>query len=664
MREWAIRGGRVVVDEVSGGPRAIVADARPELRYLLDPAHERWHSDEHRWGSGFLISTGGSARWNVPERLRVDASGSVAEHRLLPDVTLTIERRVEDGALRETHRVANRGDRLLGIGSLGVVVPIHDVYDAAEISLAEAVHAHVWTGGGTGWLLAVPMSGDGPVLRLRLEEGRLGAYSIESRNEFTGSNVRGHLVLQPTDGARNETAFGGQRALLVPPGDETVLSWTIAIEPDAASAEAAVAPGWSVDRVAAEVGEAIRVAGTADVEAVDALEVRRDADGALLTARQPGVHHVDIAGTRTAVLLHPPIRELVLARIVAILGRHRSFERRGVDAAAFVPADATTGLTRLASGWPDWSDGAERVGMPALLQEARKRGWSDGAADDALREWLRFARERLIEPDGTARSGSSTLRPTTRLYDAPALAHLFAEQSVLDGSPEDLELAARVLERAEALGAGAHLSIGHPEAMLLVADLLAADGQQSRAEALEAAIHASADHFAALGTRLPAHEVNYEQSMVAPLVTLFARSYERRPDARVLAAMTEALRWMRAFGGPQPHVRLHRIGIRHWDGYWFGALRRWGDTFPHYWSVLSAIALERLPDGLRTPALDAEAEAIWRANLADFGADGSASCAFVLPSTVDGVPAHSPDPLANDQDWALALLLRSRTFAA
>lgn len=664
MTEWSVRGGRVVVDEASGGPRAIVADARPAVRFLLDPARERWHGDEHRWGSGSLISTAGSARWNVPETLRIDEDGSVAEHRPLPGVTVTIERRIEDGALRETYRVANRGDRPLGIGSLGVVVPIHDVYDAAEVSLAEAVHAHVWTGGATGWLLAVPMSGDGPVLRLRLEEGRLGAYSIESRNERTGSNVRGHVVLQPTDGARNPAAFGGQQALLVPAGGDTVLSWTIAIEPDAASAEAAVAPGWSVDRFAAEVGEAIRVDGTTDVEPLGGLEVRPDGEGVLLTAREPGVHHVDVAGTRTAVLLHPPIPELVRVRIDAILRRHRAVERGGVDAAAFVPFDAASGLTRLASGWPDWSDGAERVGMPALLQEARKRGWADPEADAALRDWMRFARERLVEPDGTARSGSRTLRPRTRLYDAPALAHLFAEQWVLDGSPEDLELAARILERAEELGAGAHLSIGHPEAMLLVADLLAADGQHERGAALEAAVHASADRFAALGPRLPAHEVNYEQSMVAPLVTLLARSHERRPDARVLAAMTASLRWLRAFGGPQPHVRLHRIGIRHWDGYWFGALRRWGDTFPHYWSVLTASALERLPDALRTPAHEAEAEAIWRANLADFGADGSASCAFVLPSTVDGVPAHSADPLANDQDWALALLLRSRTFAA
>ncbi|MCK8678489.1 hypothetical protein [Streptomyces lichenis] len=43
------------------------------------------------------------------------------------------------------------------------------------------------------------------------------------------------------------------------------------------------------------------------------------------------------------------------------------------------------------------------------------------------------------------------------------------------------------------------------------------------------------------------------------------------------------------------------------------------------------------------------------------GDDGSATCAFVMPSTVDGRPGYRDDPLANDQDWALALWLRTTT---
>ncbi len=124
--------------------------------------------------------------------------------------------------------------------------------------------------------------------------------------------------------------------------------------------------------------------------------------------------------------------------------------------------------------------------------------------------------------------------------------------------------------------------------------------------------------------------------------------------------MRPALRWLRAFGGPQPHVRLPDIGIRHRDGYWFGIDPQWGDTFPHYWSVLTAVALRQLPEALRTADTERVAGAIFAANLADFGPDGRETCAFLMPSRVDGRPAHRPDPLMNDQDWALALLLRSQ----
>lgn len=85
-----------------------------------------------------------------------------------------------------------------------------------------------------------------------------------------------------------------------------------------------------------------------------------------------------------------------------------------------------------------------------------------------------------------------------------------------------------------------------------------------------------------------------------------------------------------------------------------------GDTFPHYWSVLTAIALRQLPEAPRDEDTERVAEAIFAANLVDFTPEGLATCAFIMPSCVDGRPAHRADPLMNDQDWALALLLRSQ----
>ncbi|MGC3991747.1 MAG: hypothetical protein QM796_19055 [Chthoniobacteraceae bacterium] len=45
-----------------------------------------------------------------------------------------------------------------------------------------------------------------------------------------------------------------------------------------------------------------------------------------------------------------------------------------------------------------------------------------------------------------------------------------------------------------------------------------------------------------------------------------------------------------AFCGLQPDARLYEIGIRHWDDYWFGKIATYGDTMPHYWKPINALA--------------------------------------------------------------------------
>jgi len=145
---------------------------------------------------------------------------------------------------------------------------------------------------------------------------------------------------------------------------------------------------------------------------------------------------------------------------------------------------------------------------------------------------------------------------------------------------------------------------------------------------------------------------------VAPLVTLLA--LYGRPDVEEhRATLTNAIRWLMAFGGPQPHIRLNSVPIRHWDGYWFGREKLWGDVFPHYWSVVTATALSALPDWAATDASTEQAQRIWDASLVDFAATDLPTCAYVFPSCIDGRPADRPDPLSNDQDWALALRLRT-----
>jgi hypothetical protein len=159
--------------------------------------------------------------------------------------------------------------------------------------------------------------------------------------------------------------------------------------------------------------------------------------------------------------------------------------------------------------------------------------------------------------------------------------------------------------------------------------------------------------------------------MVAPLLEILCVAAQLGGDPALEAAIAERLPWLLAFGGPQPHVRLRDIAIRHWDGYWFGREQLWGDVFPHHWSALTANVLMLLPPGAarvveRDRGVPARllAERIYAANLIDFRPDGSATAAFVMPSCVSGRPAHRADPVANDQDWALywPLLLSGRAL--
>lgn len=122
------------------------------------------------------------------------------------------------------------------------------------------------------------------------------------------------------------------------------------------------------------------------------------------------------------------------------------------------------------------------------------------------------------------------------------------------------------------------------------------------------------------------------------------------------------------FTGEAPDHRLRDVAIRHWDGYWFGKRRLYGDTLPHYWSGITGTVLARwarvLGEGGEADAARERAEGSLRGVLPMIRANGEASCAHLLPLMVNGQRARGADPLANDQDWALVFAVRDRVDQA
>ncbi len=639
---------RVVADPRDGSVREVVCGG---MNFLLGKADARWHHPMHQWGKGYGIIGRRPVCWDQPGSLRHTAGMVRADYDLGEGIRLRVQRQF--GRLwRETYVWENTGAKAVEITCLALHTPFRDVYVSAADSLRRACHAHVWPGGELAWVWAEPMHGNGPGLGLRVTRGALWSYSIEDREHFTGSNIRGHILLHPTDHARNPGAFGGQPQISLPPDGSYELAWEIAPHANF---------------------EAFRNASSARFVRTGPLAVPTGKPVAIhlpggkprhIVSRKEGETWVNLKvngrQTRVAVFHHAPLRRIVERRIDYIL-RHQQ-----AASGAFVPVDTTTGLRIGFGAWNDWSDGRERVAMALLLQHARRLGWHrQGELDDALARFDRFVRRHLLTPAHEVREDSAHAS-THRLYNFPWFAEFYLNQYRHTRRAADLDRSARILEAYYKNGGNRFLAF--IECIGGVVDGLEKI-DPARAGALRAKLLEHAEIYRRLGTKLPNHEVNYEQSMVAPLLMIYLQAHAFEGGRRWLAPIRNTLRWLEAFAGEQPHVRLRHIPIRHWDGFWFGRERMWGDVFPHYWSVLSAGAFLRHAawmanvDGAgKADALRGKAAEIYHANLVHFHPDGSATCAYLMPGTIDHRPAHRADPVANDQDWALVWLLKDSSL--
>jgi hypothetical protein len=637
MREiFALGAGQVELSE-DGAVAAVLHPIRQHSMLLDDGVV---HDPSHYWGKGFVITDRGSHRFDAPDFTRWRQTGIDILYRL-GDLELRVGRRFGEH-WTETYEVRNIADEPISIGSLAVSTPYRDLYSSSRESLNGAVHAHLWTGGADSWTWAVPMDGSGPGLGLQLTEGELWAYSVESRDAGTGSNIRGHLYLHVTDHARAPHAMGGQPQITLQPGDSHRWTWQLGWYDTLSAFHATRRPLIDAATLATETGESIT------------LHLADHATGpATVSSDTPGTRYVEATDgkvrSRVNVLFHQPLREIVERRVRFVLDHQRPVELSDSRRFSFVPYDNETGLRMLSGAWRDWSDARERIGTALLLQATRDRGWGDRAElDEALAGYQQFVTEYLVDADGTV-ADDSLHESRPRLYNFPWFARFFLGQ-------DDVTTAIRIIDRYYELGGDHFLAFDLgpilrelatvPEVSARMRDHL---GRHARA-------------FLEYGDDLPPHEVNYEQSMVAPLLELLIAAHQEAPGSLDPAELTRRLPWLTAFAADQPDVRMRHIPIRHWDGYWFGLLRLWGDVFPHYWSILSAAVYLTWPRELLTPTQAAEltdaGQAILRANLVNFNPDGSATCAFVYPSAVNNRPAHVGDPLANDQDWALVYALR------
>ena len=593
------------------------------LRHAADPYGMNWVEGATPWGT-------------VKISLDSQAFGSGDDREQACPIHVQIERELTaQGTLRERYTFTNASDYAIytQVGDISICTCFNDSYESAEICRTQRCHAHVWCGGAVSWVMALRMGGEGPHLGLALTEGSLEHYSVR-RDASQMSNDRGDILLHPAP-------------MRLEPGESSCIAWELFwFETRAQFFERlATFPGYisvTADRYVAFQGETIHLTSSGSPAS---LTLRCDTPG------EKRVRFVrDGRETHADVLFLPDFQHLTEARVRFIAERQQCMEAGSPLYGAYLIYDNET-ERQYYSHVHDHNAARERMGMGVLIARWL-RSHPDEALQKSLENYLDFVYRELFDAaTGTVYNDYRRSLEWHRLYNYAWAILLFSEVYQLTGNVKSLRDSARAYLRFCECGGTDFYAICLDECALC--RQLEAEGLDALASAAREGFRRHAETLLALDVQYRPMEVNYEQSIVQPAMETMLCAYEYFGDARYLESARRHLRLLELFNGSQPNYHMNEVAMRHWDGYWFGKRRLFGDTLPHYWSALTGHAFMHYAALTGEAAWRQRGEAALRAPLCLFTPEGRASCAWLWPLTVNDQPAHGADPWANDQDWAM-----------
>ena len=580
------------------------------------------------------------------------------------DLKLKVIRRIqENGEFTETYTLFNSGTRNLVLlnGDIGLVTPFNDSYVAgAPGCLSHNCNAHLWAGGVSSWVNAERMNRVGPHLGLALTNGSFSSYSIL---DGCTSNDRGKIAFNLSP-------------ILLKPGEYYSLSWKLFWQQSWADFWVKALAHTQLVKLTANhytvtQGENIYITATAGHRlnhAVLTLNGRRipfKYNGKILTATVKTLHSgeqvFELNTDKQKSLLKANViadpLALVKARVGFIIDKQQRIAPGSVLDGAYLCWENDEEKQLVGEGFhADWNEARERVGMGVLLALYLPYCKDAGLKAKIIRSLDRFqnfiARE-IQDSTGTVYN-SAHFDNSSRSYNNPWIGHFHLAMYQATGKKKYLQLFTKTVKAY--YGANKGLGIkAYPIGVQLMDGLNALKdaGMDTEYNQVRECFINHANSIAAIGSNYPKSEVNYEQSIVAPGVQIELEAYLFTKEPKYLNSARQQMVYLECFNGQQPDYHLNDLGIRHWDDFWFGKLGLYGDTFPHYWSTISAVAFDEFAKATGDQRYRQRASDILMNNMCQFTPDGRASCAYVYPLTASGGKGQRFDPRANDQDWAL-----------
>lgn len=613
----------------------------------------RWQKLEQDWGLGKYNVVGMAVKdekWSTAATQSKQGNKTILLYKT-KCLDIRVEREAAGQDFIETYTFINTTGKPIAVSGLDIYTPFNDNYPDAKTAATNRCNAHVWPGMHSSYVNALRMNGEGPHLGLVFTKGAMATYSIDNRDwhkivpwTFTASNIRGVITL-------NVASFQ-----LAPNGSYTVqwkLFWHKGWDDFYKKAIAAGFVQLNADRYVVAQKEQLTI--RVNVNAAAGIK----ATSIPVTGDQLGEQQYKLlyAGGKKFTWLNYYVvssaENLVDKRVQFIVDKQQmnkpSDARNGAYMVYDNEADSIFTNPGLSVAPADKDEGRERLGMGVLIAKWLQTHKNEKVYNSLMR-YVKFVREKLQTADYKVYS-TVDHKSKPRGYNYPWVAHLYLEMYKLTKDKQYMVDFAGTLATYFKEYGYEHYSID-----FRVADGLAAlqeAGMQQEKDSLQQAYTKAAEFFVKTGIYYPKHEVNYEQSIVAPAVTFLCEMYLVTKKQYYLDAAKIQLRSLEAFNGKQPDVHLYEIALRHWDGYWFGKKEFWGDVMPHYWSTLTAVAFQRYYQCTGDATYLTRAKRIVENNLLNFKEDGRASCAYMYPAFINNKPAKFYDAFANDQDWAL-----------
>lgn len=595
------------------------------------------------------------------------------------------------GAVLTTEiRIKNVTDKpvFTSLGSVGIRLPLQDKYESSEICIKKRCHTHLFCGEDVTYVCALRMGGEAPHFGLVVTEGSFSGYSVE-RDISKMSNDRGCFLLNPSP---MEFAPGEEKKIrwkvFAHEGEEDFyrrageLAKFVRVEASryvlfpGESTEIRIYPSFEIrkEHVSVDGAEALAdekdASGQQVFRCIFTYEEGTDFGEKIFDIRAGGVH------TTCRVLLHESPEGLAQKRC-HFVQEHQQYRnadgsRTGLDGAYLIYDNEEKHLFYDRSY--DCNAGRERVGM-GLMMTAYLRNLKDGrrsaetgrvegagsaetgksaeaALHESLRRYVDFVFRELVDAEtGEVFNDFGRDNRYKRLYNMPWYATLCVELYELYGEKEYLTCAGRIVNCFYERGGFVHYSIEMP--VLALCRALEHAGMTEELVRAKALFKKHGEAVLEIGLNYPPFEVKYEQSIVAPAANLLLQLYYLTKEEKWLEAGKVHLAVLELFNSHQPDYHQYETAIRHWDGYWFGKRKLYGDTFPHYWSGLTGNCFALYYAATGEKAYAKRARASLRSVLTMVSPDGTGTCAYVFPVKVNGLRAHGADPYANDQDWAV-----------